>query len=91
MTESQADAPAVDAAELAAWQRDGRSFTVLDVRNRDEFEAWHVDAEAIQIPHQQFIAARARGTTDERVPAAPQSSSAAASTASASASSMLGG
>jgi glyoxylase-like metal-dependent hydrolase (beta-lactamase superfamily II) len=72
MSESQAEAPGVDAAELAAWQRDGRSFTVLDVRNRDEFEAWHVDAaEAVQIPHQQFIAARARGTTDELVPDGP--------------------
>jgi len=73
MTESQADAPAVDAAELAAWQREGRAFTVLDVRDRDEFESWHVDApEAVQIPHQQFIAARAKGTTEELVPDGPE-------------------
>ena len=69
MSESEA----VDAAELAAWQREDRAFTVLDVRDRDEFESWHVDApEAVQIPHQQFIAARAKGTTDELVPDGPE-------------------
>ncbi|WP_435116943.1 MBL fold metallo-hydrolase [Halolamina sp. C58] len=73
MSEKEAEAPAVDAAELAAWQREGRAFTVLDVRNRDEFEAWHVDAaEAVQIAHQQFIAARAKGTTEELIPDGPE-------------------
>jgi glyoxylase-like metal-dependent hydrolase (beta-lactamase superfamily II) len=75
MSESQADAPAVDAAELASWLRAGESFTVLDVRNRDEFESWHVDGpsvEAVQTPHQQFIAARARGTTEDLVPDGPE-------------------
>ena len=75
MSESQTDAPAVAPAELAAWRRDGRAFTVLDVRNRDEFDAWHVDApagDAVHVPHQQFIAARAKGTTGDLVPDGPE-------------------
>jgi glyoxylase-like metal-dependent hydrolase (beta-lactamase superfamily II) len=75
MSESQMDSPAVAPAELAAWRRDGRAFTVLDVRHRDEFDAWHVDApagDAVHVPHQQFIAARAKGTTDDLVPDGPE-------------------
>jgi glyoxylase-like metal-dependent hydrolase (beta-lactamase superfamily II) len=75
MSESQTDAPAVAPAELAAWRREGRAFTVLDVRNHDEFEAWHVDTpagEAVQTAHQQFVAARAKGTTEDLVPDGPE-------------------
>ena len=71
MSENHTDGSAVAPAELAAWLRTGRVFTVLDVRDRDEFEAWHIDTpdgEVVQIPHQRFVAARATGTTDDLVP-----------------------
>ncbi|MFW5911772.1 MAG: rhodanese-like domain-containing protein, partial [Halolamina sp.] len=75
MSRSHRDTAAVEPGELAAWQREGRAFTVLDVRGRDEFETWHVEApdgEAVQMPHQQFIAARAKGTITELVPDGPE-------------------
>lgn len=65
----------IDAAELAAWLRRGESFTVLDVRNREEFQEWHItgpSVEAVQTPHQQFIAARVQETSEELVPDGPE-------------------
>jgi glyoxylase-like metal-dependent hydrolase (beta-lactamase superfamily II) len=62
--------PAIDSAELARRARAGEEVTVIDVRDRDEFEEWHVEGAgvtAVQIPHQRFIAARVRGTTQELV------------------------
>ena len=42
----------------------GDPLTILDVRNRDEFEAWHVDGSgvrAVQVPHNKFIQAEVTG------------------------------
>ena len=75
MSESATDAPELPPAELASWLAEQRSFTVLDVRNRDEFESWHVsgpNVEAAHVPHQQFIAARVQGTSEELVPDGPE-------------------
>lgn len=61
---------AIDADELARRVHAGDSLTVLDVRDRDEFDQWHVTGagiEAVQIPHQRFIAAQVQGTTAELV------------------------
>ncbi|WP_115862855.1 MBL fold metallo-hydrolase [Halorussus litoreus] len=44
--------------------RRGEPVSLLDVRNRDEFEAWHIDGETVetvQQPYAEFVAAKARG------------------------------
>jgi len=48
----------------------GESVSVLDVRDRDEFEAWRIDGpgvDAAQIPEMRFVQADIRGTTAELV------------------------
>ncbi|MFC7203621.1 MBL fold metallo-hydrolase [Haloferax namakaokahaiae] len=53
---------------LAARLRRGDPTTVLDVRNRDEFEEWHIDGpsvDATQLPAIQFTQAEIRGTVAE--------------------------
>jgi glyoxylase-like metal-dependent hydrolase (beta-lactamase superfamily II) len=65
-----ADSPSITSEELFARLRDGEATTVLDVRDRDEFEAWHVDgraAAAVQRPHVKFVAASATGTVADLV------------------------
>ncbi|MFB6079725.1 MAG: MBL fold metallo-hydrolase [Haloferacaceae archaeon] len=62
------DAPAVDPADLPDRLRGETPLVVLDVRDRDEFEAWHLAGpavEAIQAPYPKFVAAEARGTVAE--------------------------
>ncbi|MFC7129493.1 MBL fold metallo-hydrolase [Haloferax chudinovii] len=54
--------------ELAARLARGDPTAVLDVRDRDEFEAWHVDGATVtatQIPAIRFTQAEIRGTVDE--------------------------
>jgi glyoxylase-like metal-dependent hydrolase (beta-lactamase superfamily II)/rhodanese-related sulfurtransferase len=61
---------AIDPDTLAERLRAGEPTTILDVRNRDEFDAWHVDGpsvEAIQVPHVKFIAAGATGDVRDLV------------------------
>jgi glyoxylase-like metal-dependent hydrolase (beta-lactamase superfamily II) len=56
--------PAVTPEALAERIAAGDDLTVLDVRDRDEFEAWRVDGpgvEAVQIPHVKFVGADATG------------------------------
>jgi glyoxylase-like metal-dependent hydrolase (beta-lactamase superfamily II) len=46
----------------------GERVTLLDVRNRDEFEAWRISGagvEATQAPYAEFAAAKARGEIEE--------------------------
>ncbi|MFH5797715.1 MBL fold metallo-hydrolase [Haladaptatus sp. CMAA 1911] len=44
----------------------GESLSILDVRNRDEFEEWHIDApRTIQTPYAQFMSAKVRGEVPE--------------------------
>ncbi|GAA0663316.1 MBL fold metallo-hydrolase [Natronoarchaeum mannanilyticum] len=48
----------------------GESISVLDVRDRDEFEAWRIDGpgvDAAQIPEMRFVQADIQGTTAELV------------------------
>ena len=62
MTES---VPSVTPAALDERLRAREPTVVLDVRNRDEFERWHVEgpaAEAVQASHAKFVAA---GVTDD--------------------------
>jgi glyoxylase-like metal-dependent hydrolase (beta-lactamase superfamily II)/rhodanese-related sulfurtransferase len=68
---AQGAADSIDPATLASWRRLNEAVTVLDVRDRDAFESWHItgpSVEALQTPHQQFIAARVQDTTEELVP-----------------------
>jgi glyoxylase-like metal-dependent hydrolase (beta-lactamase superfamily II) len=56
--------PSVTPRALDERLRAGEPFVLLDVRDRDEFERWHVDApavEAVQASHAKFVAA---GVTD---------------------------
>ena len=51
--------------ELHARLARGEPLTILDTRDRDEFEAWHVDGSdvrAIQVPHVRFIQAEVAGS-----------------------------
>nr|WP_218780690.1 MBL fold metallo-hydrolase [Halobaculum halophilum] len=55
---------------LARRLRAGDSVSVLDVRDRDEYETWHVEGRNVtdaQVPHAKFIAANARGDPAELV------------------------
>ena len=57
--------PSVTPAALDARLRARDPIVVLDVRNRDEFERWHVEGpaiEAVQASHAKFVAA---GVTDD--------------------------
>jgi len=64
MTDEATDVPTVRSEALADRIEAGESLTVLDVRDRDEFEAWHVAGEAVeavQIPHVKFVQAEVTG------------------------------
>ncbi|WP_246998905.1 MBL fold metallo-hydrolase [Halosolutus gelatinilyticus] len=55
---------------LAERIRSGDPLTLLDVRNRDEFERWHITGdgiEAVQVPHTKFIQAQATGGVTDLV------------------------
>ncbi|WP_408959478.1 MBL fold metallo-hydrolase [Natrinema sp. 74] len=57
-------------AALVDRLRAGDDLTVLDVRDRDEFERWHLEGEgieAVQVPHVRFIQAEATGGVDDLV------------------------
>ncbi|WP_435125104.1 MBL fold metallo-hydrolase [Halobaculum sp. D14] len=72
--DADTDADAADSitpAALARRLRRGDAVSVLDVRDRDEFEAWHVDGRTVtaaQVPHVRFLAARATGDPADLVP-----------------------
>ncbi|WP_435064821.1 MBL fold metallo-hydrolase [Halobaculum sp. EA56] len=57
--------------DLARALRAGGSVSVLDVRDRPEFEAWHIGGRGVtarQVPHVNFVAANARGDATEPLP-----------------------
>ncbi|WP_435335219.1 MBL fold metallo-hydrolase [Haloarchaeobius sp. TZWWS8] len=65
----------VSPAELHEWLVRGTPFTALDVRDRDEFEAWHVDGPAVtarQVPHMKFLQAQVKGTAAALVDGLPE-------------------
>jgi glyoxylase-like metal-dependent hydrolase (beta-lactamase superfamily II) len=62
--------PSIDPGTLADRLRSGDDLTVLDVRDRDEFERWHLEGErveAVQIPHVKFVQAEATGGVTDLV------------------------
>jgi glyoxylase-like metal-dependent hydrolase (beta-lactamase superfamily II) len=57
-----ADVPSVEADSLTAFLRSVDGVTVLDVRNRDEYEQWRLTGdgvETVQVPYYQVLAAKA--------------------------------
>jgi glyoxylase-like metal-dependent hydrolase (beta-lactamase superfamily II) len=55
-------------AELQSWLDEGRPFTLLDTRNRDEVEAWRIDAPArLDVPYMKFVSAQVTGGVDDLV------------------------
>ncbi|GAA0220779.1 MBL fold metallo-hydrolase [Halobaculum roseum] len=58
-------------AALARLLRDGEPVSVLDVRDRPEFEAWHVDGRSVtarHVPHVKFVAAAATDDASDPLP-----------------------
>ncbi|ELY77685.1 beta-lactamase [Natrinema gari JCM 14663] len=64
------ETPSIAPDALPERLQSGDSMTVLDVRDRDEFERWHLTGdgiEAVQIPHMKFIQAQATGDVPDLV------------------------
>jgi len=64
------DADAISPRELAERLRAGEHASVVDVRDRDEFEAWRVDGPnvtATQVPENRFVQAEVTGGAAELV------------------------
>ncbi|MFB1066416.1 MBL fold metallo-hydrolase [Natrinema sp. H-ect4] len=64
------ETPSITPDALADRLRSGDELTVLDVRDRDEFERWHLEGEgvtAVHIPHMKFIQAEVTGGADDLV------------------------
>ena len=62
--------PSLSPTALRQRLRAGDALSLLDVRDRDEFEAWHIDGdsvEATQIPHAKFMAAKVKGNAADLV------------------------
>ncbi|WP_339104083.1 MBL fold metallo-hydrolase [Haloterrigena salinisoli] len=62
--------PSIEPETLADRLRSGDDLTVLDIRDRDEFERWRLEGEgveAVQIPHMKFIQAQATGGVTDLV------------------------
>jgi len=65
------DAPSISPRNLYDRIRSGEPVAILDVRDRDEFDAWHVDGPNVtarQVPYVQFVAARANGEPASQLP-----------------------
>jgi len=66
--ENPADASSISPEELHDRIQRGERVRLLDVRNREEFEAWRIDrrgVDATQVPYAEFMAAKARGEAGE--------------------------
>jgi glyoxylase-like metal-dependent hydrolase (beta-lactamase superfamily II) len=62
-------------ATLAARIRAGEPVSILDVRDRDEYEAWHIDGPSVtheQLPYVKFVSAEIKGSVAELAPDLPE-------------------
>jgi len=62
-----ADHPSLSAAALKEQINAGESVRLLDVRDRDEFEAWHIGGPSVtvtQLPFTKFLQAKVTGDVD---------------------------
>ena len=65
----------ISPATLAAQIRAGESVSILDLRDRDEYDAWHIDGprvESEQLPHVNFVQAEIKGTVADLAPDLPE-------------------
>ncbi|MFC4449501.1 MBL fold metallo-hydrolase [Halorussus aquaticus] len=70
MTDENDDGHSLSADEVHDRIRRGERVNLLDVRNREEFEAWHITGdgvETVQVPYAEFVAAKARDEVAEFV------------------------
>ncbi|AGN00651.1 beta-lactamase [Salinarchaeum sp. Harcht-Bsk1] len=68
-------AESIEPVDLAERIARGERIGIVDVRNREEFEEWHVEgpaAEVSQIPHAQFLQAQVRGGAADLVADVPE-------------------
>ena len=73
--EPEGEVETVSPATLAARIRAGESVSILDVRDRDEYDAWHIDGpevESEQLPHVKFVQAEIKGTVADLAPDLPE-------------------
>ncbi|MFB6207232.1 MAG: MBL fold metallo-hydrolase [Haloglomus sp.] len=62
------EAGTVTPAELQAWLDEGREFTLLDTRNREEIDEWRIEApRRLEVPYMKFVGARVTGGVDDLV------------------------
>ncbi|WP_137283553.1 MBL fold metallo-hydrolase [Halorussus salinisoli] len=70
MTDENADTPSISPDDLHQRIQRGERVTLLDVRNRDEFEAWRISGDGVaatQVTYAELMAAKARGDVEEFV------------------------
>jgi glyoxylase-like metal-dependent hydrolase (beta-lactamase superfamily II)/rhodanese-related sulfurtransferase len=66
------EAGALTPAELQAWLDEGRDFTLLDTRNREEIDEWRIDApRRLDVPYMKFVGARVTGGVADLVAEVP--------------------
>ncbi|UPV73166.1 MBL fold metallo-hydrolase [Halorussus limi] len=68
--EATDDAPSISPADLHERIRRGERVSLLDVRNRDEFEAWRITGDSVdatRVTYAEFAAAKARDEVGEFV------------------------
>ena len=73
--EPESEVETISPATLAAQIRAGASISILDVRDRDEYDAWHIDGpgvESEQSPHVKFVQAEIKGTVADLAPDLPE-------------------
>ncbi|WP_135820290.1 MBL fold metallo-hydrolase [Halostella litorea] len=69
------DDDTVTPRELAERLRAGERLSVVDLRDRDEFETWHVDGPAVaatQVPESRFVQAEVTGGAADLVDGVPE-------------------
>ena len=73
--EPSGDVETLSPAGLAARIRAGESVSILDVRDRDEYDAWHVDGPEVtseQRPYVKFVQAEITGSVADLAPELPE-------------------
>ncbi|MBB6646074.1 MBL fold metallo-hydrolase [Halobellus ruber] len=73
--EPEGEVDTLSPATLATRIRAGEPVSILDVRDRDEYDAWHVDGPGVtsrQVPYIKFVQAEIKDTVAELAPDLPE-------------------